>query len=239
MATGNIANVDSTQNLLSLLTALKGSSQTTTSGVSPAGVTALIQQSLGGVNGLAQVQLGAKSAGLYNSSTNQLLTNDLVTRTAAAAAATNTTTTVKKNPQISGSNILATIGALGAKSVLGPAASGLAKKYGVDQWGNNIADTLGLGTGTNGSGFVGPPSSLQGGIGDSLAQFGSDIAPATTDPADFAQMDFTGGGTDAVISGGADIAGDAGTDIASSVAGDATDEVVGDSASDILGGLFG
>lgn len=239
MATGNIANVDTTGNLLSLLTALKGSSQTTTSGVNPAGVTALIQNSLGGTQGLAALMQGQKSAGLYNSPTTQLLTNDLVTRTAANAAAANTTTTTKKNPQISTNNIIGALGAAGLKSVLGPSISGIAKKSGVDQWGNNIADTLGLGSGTNGSGFVGPPSDLSGGIGDALANFGSSVAPSTTDAADFAQMDFTGGGADAVSDAASSAvsssASDAGADIASSAAGDTAEEGAGD----LLGSLFG
>lgn len=236
---GNISNVDTTSSLLSLLTALKGSTQTTTSGVSAAGVTAQIQNALGGTQGLAAIMQGQKSAGLYNSPTTQLLTNDLVTRTAANAAAANTTTTTKKDPQISTQNILMGLGAAGLKSVLGPAASGLAKKTGIDQWGNNIADTLGLGSGTNGSAFVGPPSDLAGGIGDSLANFGSSIAPSTVDPADFGDLDFGGAGSDAVSSLGSDaassVASDAGSDIASSVAGDAAE----DTAGSILGGIFG
>lgn len=243
MATGNIQSVDTTSSLLSLLTALKGSSQTTTSGVSAEGVTALIHDSLGGTQGLAQLMQGQKSAGIYNSPTTQLLTNDLVTRTAANAAAANTTTTTKKNPQISTANIIGALGAAGLKSVLGPTVSGLTKKSGVDQWGNSIADTLGLGSGTNGSGFVGPPSDLAGGIGDSLASFGASVAPSTVDPADFGELDFGGAGADAVsdaassaVSSSVGSAGvDAGADIASSVAGDATE----DTAGSILGGIFG
>jgi len=64
----------------------------------PGAVDALIQSILSGASGLAAVAGGQRTAGLYNSSTNQLLVNDLAARAAAEGAkltsqTTQTTTT--------------------------------------------------------------------------------------------------------------------------------------------------
>jgi hypothetical protein len=79
-----------------------GSTSTTTikNDVSPDAVNALVKSILEGTNGLAAVSAGQRNAGLYNSSTNQLLVNDLATRTAGEAAKLNTsqTTTQVKGP---------------------------------------------------------------------------------------------------------------------------------------------
>lgn len=48
---------------------------------------AIIEQILGGVTGLAAVSQGEKNSGLYNSTTNQMLTNDLLSRTSGQVAA--------------------------------------------------------------------------------------------------------------------------------------------------------
>lgn len=59
--------------------------------VSPEKAMALMQQILGGTQGLAQVAQGEKGAGLYNSTVNQQLTNDLLARTVAQVASLSTT----------------------------------------------------------------------------------------------------------------------------------------------------
>lgn len=61
-------------------------STTTKSNISSEGMNALIQQILGGTQGLGAVAGGQKSAGMYNSTTNQMLLNDLVTRTSGELA---------------------------------------------------------------------------------------------------------------------------------------------------------
>lgn len=105
MADEKVATVDNSglANLASLFlgkntkTSFGGSTstnQTTTESVSPDAVNALIKQMLEGSQGLAAVAQGQKTAGLYNSSTNQLLVNDLLSRTAGQAAALNKTSTV-------------------------------------------------------------------------------------------------------------------------------------------------
>lgn len=61
--------------------------------VSPDAVNALVNSILSGSQGLAAVSSGQKGAGLYNSSTNTLLSNDLVARAAAEGAKLNQKTT--------------------------------------------------------------------------------------------------------------------------------------------------
>lgn len=63
------------------------------SGVDKSTMDALMKTALESVNGLAAVAGGQRAAGGYNSSTNQLLISDLLTRTAAQIAAANKTTT--------------------------------------------------------------------------------------------------------------------------------------------------
>jgi len=98
---GEIANVDTAAQLANLIGLISGKtqSQTTSSNVSKQGMDALMQQILSGPQGLASIANGQRSAGLYNSSTNQLLTNDFVTRSAGELAARQAgTTTVTKTP---------------------------------------------------------------------------------------------------------------------------------------------
>jgi len=99
MTTGDIANVDTAANLAGMLSLFKGKSSTTTNNTSPQGINALVQQALAGTQGLAAVSSGARSAGVYNSSTQQLMTNDLLTRISGEAAArSGGTTTTQKAP---------------------------------------------------------------------------------------------------------------------------------------------
>lgn len=124
MATGQnklpeIQGGNSTQNVLNLIQSLTGTKtkQTTSGGtqtqqtqLSPDAVNALIQQMLESNQGLAAVSSGQRSAGLYNSSVNTQLTNDLLSRvagqTALASAPTVTTrtptTTTNQTPGILG-----------------------------------------------------------------------------------------------------------------------------------------
>jgi hypothetical protein len=66
---------------------------TESSGISQEGMNAMLKQILEGSSGLAAVASGQRSAGGYSSSTNTLLTNDLLTRSAAQVASNNKTTT--------------------------------------------------------------------------------------------------------------------------------------------------
>jgi hypothetical protein len=66
---------------------------TESSGLDQAGMNAMLKQILESSSGLAAVSSGQRSAGGYGSSTNSLLTNDLLTRSAAQVAANNRLTT--------------------------------------------------------------------------------------------------------------------------------------------------
>lgn len=239
MATGNIANVDSTQSLLSLIGAVKGSSssQTTTPNVSAAGMNQILQQILQQAPGITSQ---ARGAGLYNSPTQQLLNNDFATRTAGELAKqqAGSTTTTKTAPKVSGGNILTLLGIGLGKSILGPTVGGIAKKSGFDQFGNKLADSLGVGS--SGAGAVdsggtnlfsgdsgGGGYSNVGGLADSLSDFGSSLS-----------VDAGGLGIDAAgagFSAAADTGLNSGSDLVSSAISDTAEEEGGS----FLGSLFG
>lgn len=100
-------------NLAALFTSKSGSSSTQTN-ITPEAMQAILTQILGGTAGLASVANGEKTAGLYGSSTNQLLTNDLLTTAAqkAALAGASTTTTKREDPALSPGKTAAAIGGL-------------------------------------------------------------------------------------------------------------------------------
>lgn len=107
------SNSGDIQDIQSLLDIFAGkttttSSNTTSSGtnsnvtgtqelVDPAKATELISQMLSGTSGLAAISSGSKASGLYNSSTNMLLTNDLLARTAGQVAALSSTKLTASN----------------------------------------------------------------------------------------------------------------------------------------------
>lgn len=71
--------------------------------VSPEKAMALLQQLLGSVQGLAQVSSGQKISGMYDSTTNQQLTNDLLARSTADVAALSSVKTQTQTGTISDS----------------------------------------------------------------------------------------------------------------------------------------
>lgn len=230
MATGNIQSVDSVGQLTNLIGLIKGTSQTqtTTPNVSAAGMNQILQQILQQAPGITSQ---AKGAGLYNSSTQQLLNNDFTTRAAGELAKqqAGSTTTTKKAAPVSGTNLLAAIGLSAGKSLFGPTVSGAIKKSGVDQYGNKIADSLGFGSSPASSGGnpldTGFSGNTFGGLADSLTDLGSSLT-----------VDVAGEGIDAAGAGynaAADYASNAGTDIASNAVSDTVDE------GSFLGSLFG
>lgn len=92
--------------LASVLKMFQGTSQTQTSSggsvtdtqvtsknMSAEGLAAMLKQLIESNAGLAATAQGQKTAGLYNTSTNRLLTNDLMSRLAAQAASNSSTTT--------------------------------------------------------------------------------------------------------------------------------------------------
>jgi hypothetical protein len=118
--TDNVATgVSLAQLFLGKTTSTSGTTQTTSETVSQDKTAALIKQIMEGTSGLSAVSSGQKAAGLYNSSTNQLLTNDLMARAAAQVAALSSTkttqtsgTTQKVAPQVNPTSALGGIALL-------------------------------------------------------------------------------------------------------------------------------
>lgn len=164
MATAPMAPVNTAGNIESVLKLIQGGSDlfkgssttsTTRSDISQQGVNQLLQNILASNQGLGAVSGAQRSAGLYNSSTNQMLINDLLARATGEVESrrAGTTTTTKKNPQLGAADILSLLGTSAASSVagkvLGPTVKGLGKKVGLDDAGAKLADLLGVGTGGN------------------------------------------------------------------------------------------
>src|SRR5688500_13405414 len=70
---------------------------TTSENVSKEAIDAVVNDILSGSQGLAAVSSGQRRSGMYNSTTNQLLVNDLIAKTAAEGAKLNKSTTVATN----------------------------------------------------------------------------------------------------------------------------------------------
>lgn len=85
---------------------------TTEEDVSDEKAKALLQQLLSGINGLAAVSSGQKSAGIYDSTTNMQLTNDLLARSTADIAALSKKTTQVQSGAVTDSSTQRKKGAL-------------------------------------------------------------------------------------------------------------------------------
>lgn len=144
MATGNIAPVDSIGNLSSLLGLLKGKSSTSTSttNMSSEGMTKLLQNILGSTQGLASVASGQKTAGMYGSTVNQQMINDLLTRASGEVASkSSTTTTSNRTPAaLGGKNILDALLLSQSTKLLGPTLKKVGNPF--ETAGNSLADAI-------------------------------------------------------------------------------------------------
>lgn len=89
-----------------------GSVTTTGSNISAQGMQRLIDQALGAAGGVADIATGAHATGIYNSTTQQQLTNDLITRTAGELAArqAGTTSTTQNSGAITTTGNVGTTG---------------------------------------------------------------------------------------------------------------------------------
>lgn len=145
-----IAPTGGQANLMNLMKMFKGtsSSQTTSSNMSKEGMDALLQQILGSSQGLAAIAGGQKASGMYNSTVNQMLMNDFVTRAAGELEKQRAGTTVTtRNPaQFGIGDIGGLLLAQGASQLLGPTVKGLGSKIGLDKAGIKLAETLGVKT---------------------------------------------------------------------------------------------
>lgn len=186
MATsGNIANVDSAGALASILNLVTGSksTSTTTPNISGQGINAILQQILGSTQGLASVASGEKSAGLYNSTVNTQLINDLTTRTAGelASKSAGSTTTQRTPAKLDFNSILTLLAAQGIGKIAGPSLKKLGSP--LDDLGKNISDWFSnLGSGVGGTTqTLAPISSVADAV--PLTTSGVDIAGSLALPA--------------------------------------------------------
>lgn len=143
-------------NVLDMLQKAKGTTttQSTTSNLTNEGAMGLINQILQSTQGLAAVSQGQKSAGMYNSTVNQQMINDLLTQTASKVASQQqgSTTTTKTSGAIgkgdagNAAKILAALqGANQLKGLLNPLVSKIGDKYGVksvEDIGSKLADMV-------------------------------------------------------------------------------------------------
>lgn len=202
MAAQPMANVDSLGNFTSILNMFKGSGTTTSStssNISSQGINAILAQALGSAQGLSGVAGGQRSAGLYNSSTNQLLINDLLTRTSGELAKqqAGTTTKQKTGPQF---NPVSTLGFLAAQKLLGPSLKTLADKTGINGIGDKINNAI----------FGGGGSTVDSGVASSTeSALGPYTSGAALDSSVNLGSGLTSAGIDASVIGGgtADVAG--------------------------------
>ena len=170
--TAPIANVDTSTNLINMLSQLKGSSstQTSSSNVSKLGMDQIIQQILAGANGISSIAGGSKSAGMYNSTTQGQLMNDFISRTAGdlAKQQAGTTQRTATPAKFGAKDILGAIAGIAGNKLLGPTFTTAGKKLGIDNLGQSISDTI-FGTGAStGSSLTGSGSLASYGAQDAM-----------------------------------------------------------------------
>lgn len=166
-----------------LLGLVKGtsSSQTSSSNISQAGMQALINQMLGNSNsGIAAIASGTKTAGGYNSATQTLLQNDLVSRSAAQLAAqqAGTTTSTSTPAKLGPSGLLTLGGSLAASSILGPSVKAGLNATGISGLGETLKNKL-FGQ-TSGGAASGTGADVAGGSQLGFGGAGTDVAATNT-----------------------------------------------------------
>ena len=184
-----------------LAEAIGGKTTTTSnSGISSAGLSALLNQLLSSNQGLASVASGQNTAGLYNSTVQTQMVNDLLTRTAGEVQAkgpTSTTTQVQPTVNLGQTLLQGAAGLIGSKIL----------NKGVGALGDTLSNALGLGgdaaAGTNLSTALGVPQFLMPGAGSATESAAMGAVPSA-----FAQTGGVGsvgasastGGLDATLS---------------------------------------
>lgn len=157
------------QNIVSLVDLFRskgGGTVTERNSVDPKAVQGIVNTILESNQGLSSIASGQKAAGLYNSTTNKLMLNDLVARTAAEGAKLNsskTTTTAPKSQLNSGKTAL---GLAGIK-LLTPTMKALSKKFELESVGDKIAGSI-FGTG-GGEVMSAPFAGFDGGGNESIS----------------------------------------------------------------------
>ena len=156
-----------------------GSTATSSSSLDQAGMNAMLKSSLEGTQGLAAVSSMQRGAGGYNSSTNTLLTNDLLSRLTSQIAQNNVSKTTTQGPQskvvggVTGGGLLNTAMSVGTGQLLSAGAKKLKGLVG----GGLATDAL-AGSAASGIGAVyGGAADMAGISADVSGAFGSGIAP--------------------------------------------------------------
>lgn len=198
-AVPNLANLFLDKNTNTTTTGnVGGSTQSQQTILSPEAINALVKSIMEGSSGLASVASGQKGAGLYNSSTNQLLTNDLISRTsgevAARSAPTVTTNSGSKNTNVVQQQAKAQVDPL--MSALGIGGSILGKKL--------LKNILG-GTASSAASNVAASNvaDVPSIVSQELPSLGGNVSNG------LGGINFTGDAVSAVSGGGANILSDA------------------------------
>lgn len=209
-------------------TTTSGGTTTTNEGISQESMNAMLSNALASTNGLAAVSQGQRSAGGYGSSVNQMLTNDLLARTAGQIAASQKTTTTTKSPTettVGGATVggvAKTAGFLAALNQLGDTGITAKKLFGI---GNKDPEQLSSANSVTAvANSIGSSVDARGGYGDyaamdnnsggisSIANSIGDSVDARGGYGDFSLPDFSsvsdsGGGGEALMTGTDDNAG--------------------------------
>lgn len=148
MATGDLQSRNPMSDISNILNIFKGTGTTTQTNTSSEVVSndkakAYLQQILESNSGLAAVSGGQKSAGMYGSTVNTQLTNDLLARASAQTAALSSTKTSTSSSKTGAQmDPLKTVAGLALGQVLTPIAKAGSKKLGLDKLGQNISDSI-------------------------------------------------------------------------------------------------
>lgn len=168
-----------------------GGTETTQTNLDQTALAGLLKQALESNQGLAAVSQGQRSAGLYNSSTNRLLSNDLLARLTANTAAAGASRTVTRSPQTT-TNAVPGQGDTLSKLILGLSAY---QKLGGTKALKEGASMLGVGSSIPMTDMVAANVS-QDPIGALAASQGwFDAGPVASQP-NFSALDFAGLGGD-------------------------------------------
>jgi len=179
-----------------------GSTTTKQTKLSQDAINALLQNILGGVQGLSAVTSGQKKSGMYNSTVNELLSNDLLTRAAGqvAVASAPTVTTVNQQPLVQTQNQKT------AQTGQGNTLMALAGLYGANKLlkSDTVQNIIGGNSGSSGGGGV--VSGAVAGGADAISNILTDnltagIGASASDAAAIAAGNMFTGDTASALSG--------------------------------------
>ena len=220
-----MADTTSMDSVLKLLQSFsgKGSTQTTSGGtqtqqtqLSQDTINATLKSALESNQGLASLAAGQNNSGMYNSTTNQQLSNDLLSRLTTEAAVKGAPTTITKSPTtVQTTNpgmkdsLLPMLGLAAGKKYIDKAFSGDLFSSGASN--SSLADS-GIGAILEGHGGMDAAFNMAGSrVSDAVANLGSDsLASAGSNILD---SFVSGGGSSAVNEVAGDAAESAGTSL--------------------------